>query len=156
MCNLPVDINAEKSADRLLGVQLNDEVLFNGIVDVVSLGKRYDLAAEEVLVLFKPLGSEHGSVLALSDSLEACCGTALLLDLDYVAYLDDVGGNVDLLAVYGEVSVVNELSCLTACSRKTESEYDVVESALNDGEELLTCLAFSLLSLGTASRECRK
>ena len=74
MCNLPVDINAEKSADRLLGVQLNDEVLFNGIVDVVSLGKRYDLAAEEVLVLFKPLGSEHGSVLALSDSLEACCG----------------------------------------------------------------------------------
>lgn len=43
---------------RLLGVQLNDEVFFNRIVDIVSLRKSYNLAAEEIFVLFKPLGSE--------------------------------------------------------------------------------------------------
>ncbi len=128
-------------------------MFFNGIINIVSLGKSDNLAAEEVLVLLKPLGSEHGSVFALSDRLESGGGAALLLNGDDVADLYDIGRNVNLLAVHGEVSVGNELSCLTAGSSETESEYNIVKSALNKGEQLFTGLALSLFRLLIVSAE---
>ena len=115
---------------RLLGVQLDDEVLFNGIIDIVSLGKGNNLAAQEVLILFQPLGSDHRSVLTLCDCLESCCGAACFAYGDNVAYLYEVGRNVDLFAVHGKVSVVNQLSCFSSGGSQAETEHNVVESAL--------------------------
>ena len=51
------------------------------------------------------------------------------------------------------MSVGNELSCLASGGCETESEYYVVESALNQGEKLLTGLALSLLRLLIVSAE---
>ena len=115
-------------------------MLFYGEVDVVSLGSSNNFTAEKVSVLLEPLGSNSSCELAISNSLETSCSTALLLNFDNIANLYKIGRNVYFLAVYCEVSVVNELTSFSSCSSKTESVNNVVKSCLNVCEKCLTCL----------------
>ena len=56
---------------------------------------------------------------------------ALLADCDYVARLNQVGRDVDALAVDGEVAVVDQLTSLTAGGGKAQTVNDVVQTALD-------------------------
>ena len=128
---------------RLLGVQLNDEVLLNRNVDLLAGGKTSDGALESILLALHPHGlQEHGRVLT-QQALEALGGAAALCDLDHIAGLDEVGRNVDLLAVDGEVGVADELTGLTAGHRKAHAIDDVVQTALDGDEQVVTGLAGS-------------
>ena len=62
---------------ELLGVKLDDEVLFYVEVDLLALGQLNDLAGEVCAVKVKPLGSGTGSK-GLNNSLDLVVGTALL------------------------------------------------------------------------------
>ena len=64
-----------------------------------------------------------------------------LTDLDDVTGLDEVRGDVDLLAVDGEVSVRDQLTSVAAGLSKAQTEHDVVQTALHELEQVLTGLA---------------
>ena len=71
----------------LLGVQLNDKVLFDGQVDVISCGSRSDLCLCFIHVILKPLGCRTECV-RLNVSLDLLYTAAALLEsrLDNVVY----------------------------------------------------------------------
>ena len=126
---------------RLLGVQLNDEVLLNGNINFFAGGKANHGALEAVLIALHPGGDqEHGSVLT-HQALEDLGRAAALRDLDHIAGLDEVGRNVDLLAVDGEVSMADELTGLTAGHRKAHAVNNVIQTALDRDEQIVTGLA---------------
>ena len=81
----------------LLGVELNDKLLVEFEVDVLTCGKSNNLSLTCFLVNFKPLGSCLCSQ-ALDEALELIRGTACFLDFYNVACLDECGRNVELLA----------------------------------------------------------
>ena len=126
---------------RLLGVQLNDEVLLNGNINFFAGGKANHGALEAVLIALHPGGDqEHGSVLT-HQALEDLGRAAALRDLDHIAGLDEVGRNVDLLAVDGEVRMADELTGLTAGHRKAHAVNNVIQTALDRDEQVVTGLA---------------
>ena len=87
----------------LLGVQLDDEVLFDGQIDILSGGSGNNLANHIGGIEVEPLG-DHVIGVGLEIELEALDAAAGLLQGDHHAGLDLVAGNVDLLAVDGEVT----------------------------------------------------
>ena len=60
---------------------------------------------------------------------------------DDIASLHQVGGNVDLLAVDGEVGVADQLTGLTAGSGETHTVHNVVQTALNQDQQVVAGLA---------------
>lgn len=97
----------------LLGVQLNDKMFSNLEVNVLSSGSGNDLTSECVLVSVQPLGSSRKDVILLQ-LLEESVGAALLANCDHIAGLNQVRGDVDALAVNGKMTVVYQLTSLTA------------------------------------------
>ena len=122
---------------RLLGVQLDDQVDCDVEVDVRLGGDSNDLAGECVLVAIQPLGSSYESVSFLQP-LEEVIGSALLANSDHVAGLDQVAGDVHAATVYGEVAVVDQLTGLTAGVSKAQTVNNVIQSALNQAQQVLT------------------
>ena len=124
----------------LLGVQLDDEVLGDLEVDIVSGGQSQDLALKGVLVPIQPLGSSDESIVFLQLLVESVLH-ALLADSDHVAHPDHVGGDVDALAVDGEMTVVDKLTGLTTGVGKAQTIDHVVEAALDEAQQDLTGVA---------------
>ena len=135
-----------KSEGLLFRVQLDDEVLSNFVVDVVTCRHCYNLALKGVVCLLDPL---RASLLAvfLKQRLELGGGAGLLANCNYVARLNLEGRDVDALAVYGEVTVVNELASFAAGVAEAHAEYYVVKAALKLLEQDLTGDALLALSL---------
>ena len=89
-------------------------MLLDGNVDVLPGGQTGHGALQGVLLTLHPGGDqEHGGILA-QQALEDLRGAAGLGNLDHIAGLDLIGGNVDLPAVDGEVGVAHQLTGLTA------------------------------------------
>lgn len=97
----------------LLGVQLDDEVLCNFVVDVAALGELVD-DAFRVPASRSSQEAEHDGGLGASQLSELRRAAAGLTDLDDITGLDEVRGDVDLLAVDGEVSVRDQLTSVAA------------------------------------------
>ena len=77
-------------------------------------------------------------------SMSSLVGTATTLPAK-LARLHLVAGDVDLAAVDGEVAVADELTRLGAAHREAQTVNDVVQTALEDGEQVLTGLALTAL-----------
>ena len=84
-------------------------MLGNIIVDVVACRHRNDLALEGIVSLLDPLRASLLAVL-FQQRLELGGRTGLLGNCNYVARLNLVRRNVNALAVYGEVCMVNQLT----------------------------------------------
>ena len=89
----------------LLGVQLDDETLFDGQIDIFSGGNSDDFADHVVRVEVKPLGDDVVRV-CLEIDLEALDAAAALFECDDHAGLHLIAGDVDLAAVDGVKNVL--------------------------------------------------
>ena len=101
----------------LLGVQLDDEALLDGEVDVIACGHCDDLCDHVVCVVLKPLGCGTGAV-CLNIGLDLIKTAAALFQSNDHAGLYLIAGDVDLAAVYGEVAVADHLTCFGAAHCK--------------------------------------
>ena len=110
------------------------------------MGETCHRARQVCLIGSEPCGCGE-CIAALLELLEERAGAALLGDLDHIALMDECGGDVDALAVHREVTVADELTCLTARVGKAEAEHDVVHAALEEAEEVFTGDAGHLLCL---------
>ena len=77
-------------------------------VDVLSLGESDDRTSQGSVVEGEPLN--QAEVFSFLDSRPKRAISLVLLDGDDVAGLDDVRGDIDGLAVDGDVTVVDDLT----------------------------------------------
>ena len=124
----------------LLRVQLDDEVLLDGEVYVITSRNTNDLCDLVVCIVLKPLGCGTRAV-CLNVCLDLFKTTAALFKGNNHAGLYLIAGDVDLAAVDGKMTVADHLASLRAAHREAETVHDVVEAALKDGQEVLTGLA---------------
>ena len=122
-------------------------MLCNFVVDVAALGELVDDALQGASLAVQPGGQSHDGSLGASQLSELRRAAAGLTDLDDITGLDEVRGDVDLLAVDGEVSVRDQLTSVAAGLSKAQTEHDVVQTALHELEQVLTGLAGHSLSL---------
>ena len=132
--------------EALLGVKLDDEVLGDLEIDIVSGGQHGDFALQGVLIAIQPLGSGD-ELVGFLQHLEAGGGAALLANSDDVANAHQVGGDVDALAVDGVVAVVDQLTSLAAGGGKAQTVHNVIQTALNEAQQDLAGVAAHALGL---------
>ena len=124
----------------LLGVQLDDEMHSDIEVDICLGGQSNNLTLEGVLITIQPLGGSNESIVFLQ-LLEESVGGGFLGNSDHIANLDQVAGDVDMVAVDGEVAVVHQLASLAAGIGEAQTVHDVVQPALAVGQQHLTGVA---------------
>src|SRR5215208_2011451 len=118
----------------LLGVELDDELLLDGHLDLVPGrdGRDGQLGLTGLQLEPARLGPAG---LELDRLVHVQVLAHALLDLDDVARLDLVGGDVDLLAVDGHVRVADQLARLVAAAGQAAPVDHVVEPGLQQLEE---------------------
>ena len=123
--------------NAVLGVQVNDKLLVDVLGDILPGGDVQELGAEGVGIELDP-------------GILGCAGNAGLDDLkalgpfpdsDYVAGHDPGGRNVADLPVEGDVGVVDELPGRRAGRGDTHTVNHVVQTGLEQEEEVLTLLS---------------
>ena len=130
----------------LLGVQLDDEVLLDRKVNIVALGHADDLGNHIVGIVLQPLRRLTEGI-GFDAGLDLLQTAAAVLQRDDHARLHKIAGDVDLAAVYGEVAVRHELTRFRAAHGKAQTVDHVIQTALQNGEQVLAGLA------GTALRK---
>src|SRR5215211_1856293 len=129
-----VKISPARNVLSLPAVELDDQLLFDGRVDLVAPRRVQEPAREVVVVGLEP-GRNGDDVLdGVLDGLEV---PALLLDRDDVARLEYGRGDVVLAAVELEVPVHDELARLRAAGGKAQPVDDVIHPQLHEPEEIL-------------------
>src|SRR5215211_4551139 len=118
----------------LLGVELDDELLLDGHLDLVPGGQAVDGQLGLAGVQLEPAGLGPAG-LELDRLVHVQVLAHALLDLDDVARLDLVGGDVDLLAVDGHVRVADQLARLVAAAGQAAPVDHVVQPGLQQLEE---------------------
>ena len=116
-------------------------MLCDGHIDVLTNGQLGDSALQGVLVTLQPGGQQHDRSLLAQQLAELDGGTAGLDDFDHIARLDLVRGDVDTLAIDSEVVVGNQLAGVAAGLGKAQTVDDVVETALDEDQQVDTSLA---------------
>src|SRR4051794_2103281 len=119
---------------RLLGVQLDDELLLDRRGDLAPVRLAEHLGGQPIVVRLEPrghLGGELGRV--ADDRLRSRGG----LDGDDVALTDLVAGDVDAAAVDRPMAVADHLARLAARRGEAEPDDDVVEAGLEQGQQVL-------------------
>ena len=114
----------------------NDEMLFYLKFNVAALRHAKDLALKGFLVALHPLGSGDERCVCAGELGELHAATASFTHSNDVARLHKVRRNVDLLAVHGEVTVVDKLACVAAGGSKAETEHDVIETTLQQTKQV--------------------
>src|SRR5215218_811003 len=129
-----VKISPARNVLSLPAVELDDQLLFDGRVDLVAPRRVQEPAREVVVVGLEP-GRNGDDVLdGVLDGLEV---PALLLDRDDVARLEYGRGDVVLAAVELEVPVHDELARLRAAGGEAKAVDDVVHPQLHEPQEVL-------------------
>src|SRR5215203_1930481 len=118
----------------LLGVELDDELLLDGHLDLVPGGQAVDGQLGLAGVQLEPAGLGPAG-LELDRLVHVQVLAHALLDLDDVARLDLVGGDVDLLAVDGHVRVADQLARLVAAAGQAAPVDHVVQPGLQQLEQ---------------------
>ena len=130
----------------LLGVQLDDQVHCDVEVDVFLCRQSNDLTGKVILITVEPLGSSNKSIIFLQ-LLEEVVGNALLADSNDVADLHLEGGDVNAAAVDGEVTVVHQLTSLTAGVGEAQTINNVIQTTLAVAQQGFTSVALAASSL---------
>src|SRR4051794_5356502 len=125
---------ARSGVSWLLGVQLDDELLLHGRRDLTALGRAQHLGGERVVVGLKPGRNLGRQLRRVADELH---GAGLGLHGDDVPVANLVAGDVDAAAVDRPVAVADQLPRLPARGREAQADEDVVEAALEQGEQVL-------------------
>src|SRR5512140_426532 len=120
----------------LLGVQLDDQLFADGDRDVLALRQRDDLPLELCGVELEPRG-DPAALRGLDRGGDERVRAALVLDGHDRALRHDHARDVDLAAVHAHVPVPDELAGLRARAREAEPVHDVVETALEQREQVL-------------------
>src|ERR1700716_677564 len=97
---------------KLARIKLDDQLLLDGLVDVVASGLRGDFRGHVVFVEAEP-GNDRPLLARVEGILDPGDLFARVLDRDYIAEAHGVGGDVDGTAVDGEVAVRDELAGIT-------------------------------------------
>src|SRR5689334_14551413 len=118
----------------LLRIQLDDELLLHGRVDLAALGLLQDLAGQAVVVGLEPRRNGGHEIGRVADRLR---GRRVRRDGDDVVGANLVARDVHATAVHVEVAVTDELSRLRARGGEPEPVDDVVEPGLEHPQELL-------------------
>src|SRR5436190_12357285 len=120
----------------LLAIQLDDELLLHGQVDLLAGRERGDAAGQGAGVERQPLGDAAALDLLdrVLDGGVLRAGTAHRYD---VARLERIGRHVHLAPVDAEVPMAYELARLGARGRQPESVDDVVEPPLQQLQQRL-------------------
>ena len=120
----------------LLGVQVDDKLLVDVLGDLCADGHVQELAGKGLCVELKPgvLGrAGHG----LLDHLETLAPFA---DCDHIAGLNLCRRDVAVVAVEGDMVVAHELTCGCPGGGDAETIHYIVETALEEEDEVLTLL----------------
>ena len=128
----------------LLRVQLDDEVLLDGEVDVITSRNTDDLCDLVVCIVLKPLGCGTRAV-CLNICLDLFKTTAALFKGNNHAGLYLIAGDVDLAAVNGKMTVADHLASLRAAHCEAETVNDIVQAALENAQQILAGLALAAL-----------
>ncbi len=120
----------------LLGVQVDDKLLVDSLRDLCADGHVEELAGKGLCVELKP-GVLCYRCNRLLDNLEALAPFA---DCDYVAGLYLSRRDVAVISVEGDMIVGNELTCGCPGRGDAETVHYVVETALEEEDEVLTLL----------------
>ena len=131
--------------EGLLGIELDDELLLELEVDILSCGKRYNLGEVICCIVLKPLGS-YGCCQTVAKCLDLNAVLAGLLNSDNVTSLNKERRNSNLLAVKSEVCVENKLTSFLSGCCHTHSVNYVIKSSLKKDKKVCTCDTFLLLS----------
>ena len=125
------------AVDRLLGVELNDELFVEIHWNVFAGWVARDHSLQLRRCHLDPLGKPafRGSIERLNDSSDF---PALLDNLDNIPFSDQVGWYVDPSAVDGEVPVADELAGLVSRTSEAHSVDNVIETPLEQHEQIFT------------------
>src|SRR3954470_7988130 len=118
----------------LLRVQLDDELFLDRCGDLPPLRLAQHLCGERIVVGLQPGRDLRGELRRLPDER---VGARAGLDGDHVAVADLVARDVDAPAVDRPVAVAHELARLAARRSEAEAHQDVVQAALEQGQEVL-------------------
>src|SRR5918995_97439 len=129
-----VKVSPARNVSLLPAVELDDQLLFDGRVDLFAPRRVQDPAREVVVVGLQPgRNGDH----VLDGVLDGHQVPALLLDRDDVAGLEYGRRNVVLAAVELEVPVHDELARLRPAGGEAHPVDDVVHPQLHEPEEVL-------------------
>ena len=148
--------NRRTEPSGLLRVVLDDELFLQRNVDLRALGK---LVNQDPQTSGRQPAANPGSGDRRWVSRATWNGSVdsdFVLDIDDVVLRDAVAGDVDLLVVHKEVAVGDQLTGLATGASESGAVHDVVETRLEDAEQVLTGLTGAAVRLlvvagGTAS-----
>src|SRR5665213_3490906 len=120
----------------LLGVELHDELLLDGLVDVLAQGQREHLDLEAVPHRLEPRRERTVERVHVAADVEELPRGRL--EGDGVALAEAVAGDGDPLAVDQHVAVADELAGLGAAGSPPGPEGHVVEPELEHDQQVLT------------------
>jgi hypothetical protein len=122
----------------LFRIEFDNELFLNGSLDLVTLGKVYNLNRESVTIYVEPCGNGSCRV-SLYYSLDLVGSTSLFAYSDLVACLKKVGSDVYAMAVNLEMTMTNELTSF--CTRRSIacSVNYIVKTAFENAEKVCTC-----------------
>ena len=95
----------------LLRIELNDELLFNRSFDLFSCRESYNLCRKVVAVNIDPLRNGSCAV-SLYNCFDFLACAALLADRNNIARFQEIGSNVNALAVHFVMTVTYKLTSL--------------------------------------------
>src|SRR5919107_885464 len=129
-----VKVSPARNISSLPAVELDNELLFDGRVDLVAPRRVQEPAREVVVVGLQPGRNGYHVLDGVLDGLQV---PALLLDSDDVARLEYGRRDVVLATVELEVPVHDELARLRAAGGETHPVDHVVHPQLHEPEEVL-------------------
>src|SRR5256712_392962 len=120
---------------ELARIKLDDQLLLDGLVNVVASGLREPLGGNLLLVQAEPR-RDRALLAGVEGILDPVDVLALFLDRDHIADANGVRGDVDETAVDGDVSVGDELPGVSPRGGKADPVDDVVQPRLQQAEQV--------------------
>src|SRR3954452_5622511 len=127
-------MRVQKRIFRLLGVQLDDQLLLDRRRDLRALGIAQDLGGQRVVIGLQPGRNGRDQLGRPTDRVG---GGRAQLDRDHVLGTYLVGGDVDAAPVDQPVSVADQLTRLAPRGGEAEAHEDVVEARLEQAQQVL-------------------
>ena len=134
-----------ENGDPEARVELDDELLVDVLGHLLTGGETDDGGLEGLGIHREPAGDVADAVLLEATGGELARGRRVL-DLDLVARLHVVAGDIDLVPVYTDVAVVHKLTGGGTGLREAQQVNGAVESGLKELKEALA--SHTALALG--------
>ena len=112
-------------------------MFFNIEIDIFAIWKVNNFNYAVVFVHIQPLWNWTGTV-CFHDSFEFFRRFAAFCQSNNIASLQKDGWNVCFVAVNGEMTVTNQLSCFSSGRSHASSVNDIVDTAFQDSQEVFT------------------